>query len=726
MLRICTLFALAMALIGSQAAVAQDAIEEIVVTAQKREQNILDVPVAVSAISGEALEAAQVEEFSELTRVSPSLTMSDNGNQNERVITIRGVGTFSFSTAIEPTVSVVVDDVALLRSGQAFGQLADIERVEILRGPQGTLFGRNASAGVINIVTSRPSDELSGYVDGTFTDDNETRFAGMLSGPLGEHSGFRLNAFYYDRDGYISNLENGTTLNANESYGFRGKYRYESGPLDLTLIADYSESESNGPALLLRDVLEGSTPANGGPPYDIDGIGVNPGPGNTNVRINDDPVSDTDSLLFAARLNYDLGFATLTSVTSYQEWNYYWEVDVDDTASPTLFQYGPYDSNQFAQEFRLTSPGGEAFEYQFGLYYADGETDRQFTRDAPPFLAFLQQNWDSTATTESLAAFTQLSYSFSDATKLTGGLRINREEIGVWFSDGRSDPAAVYSGDDSETAVTGKLSLQHDIGESAMIFGTVATGYKGQGYDISSGFDQARADTPVRSESSINYEAGLKGQTSGGLAAYSAVVFLTDYDDFQAQGISDPEAAVPDFALLNVGKLRTKGIELEGVIYPADGLSFSGSAAFIDATVEEFPDAPCYSGQTEAEGCVNGAQDLAGQDLANSPDLKFNVAMSYERPVFSDFDGFLNVNYVWQDDVNYDLSNSPNSIQEAFGIANVNFGIRNETFQITAFVNNLFDEAYSSSIRRETAEVSFQNVPRDYTRYFGIRLKAGF
>lgn len=726
--------------VGAIPAYAQDNAENetaadngaIIVTAQKREQDILEVPVAVAAFTSEILDNAQVDEFSDLVRVSPSLSIRGDGNANQQTVAIRGIGTVSFSTSAEPTVSVVVDNVALLQPGQAFGNLADVSRVEVLRGPQGTLFGKNASAGVVNIVTAEPTGYLSGYIEGTATTDDEYRVAAMLSGPITDEMSFRLNAYGFDREGYLNNLTTGDDYGAEDGFGLRGKLIYEEDGFDVALIADYSERNSNAGAPTFLLYTPGAVPVNGAPfPRDLDGI--TPGPGNPNLRQDGEPVNDTEQLLLSAEFNVDVGSATLTSITSYQTWDLFFAADVDETADPTLFQFGPYSANQFAQELRLTSASGNPFEYQVGLYYADGQTDRAFTRNAPPFLGFLRQNWDSTATTESLAAFAQLGYNFSEDTKLTVGGRVNREEIGVEFADNRPGVMTVFSGDASDTAVTWRASLQHFVADDIMLFGSVATGYKGQAYDISSGFNQQRVDNPVSNEDSISYELGVKGRSANGLASFSLVGFWTDYEDFQAQGIFDPGAPVPEFALVNVGDLRTRGIEFEGTVSPADGLDIFAAAAYIDATIQEYPDASCYAGQTAAEGCVGGIQDLAGADLPNSPDFKFNVGASYETPITNDYAFFLNANYAWQDDTQYGLANSPRSIQPAYGIANVSAGFRgldNENMELTLFVNNLFDKAYSTFIIDDsesyTAPVLTQQVPRNYSRYAGIRLRLGF
>jgi iron complex outermembrane receptor protein len=199
------------------------ALGDIVVTAQRREQNLQDIPVAVTAITADQLEARGVANVTDVVRVSPSLTITENTNATGSSINLRGIGTFSFSIGIEPSVAIVVDDVALLQQAQAFSGLTDIARLEVLRGPQGTLFGKNAAAGVINIVTQGPTSTLTGSVGAVATTDDQYRVEGMISGPLADNVGFRLNAFYDDRDGYIRNLNTGNKLNGERSYGVRGR-----------------------------------------------------------------------------------------------------------------------------------------------------------------------------------------------------------------------------------------------------------------------------------------------------------------------------------------------------------------------------------------------------------------------------------------------------------------------------------------------------------------------
>ncbi len=708
----------------------------IIVTAQKREQSVLDVPVAVSAIGEDTLEAAQVNDFADLTSVAPSLTITGSGNKNQNVVSLRGIGTSSFSTAVEPSVLVVVDDVALLQPGQAFGNLTDLARVEVLRGPQGTLFGKNASAGVINIATKDPTAYFTGYAQATATTDEEYRFDAMLSGPISDGVGFRLNGYYSDYEGYLTNLTNDSTLGAEETWGIRGKLNADLGAIELGFIADYSESSGNGGIDTYRrlDQVDGNgNPINQG--FDL--TGVRPGPENRTVTINDENVNDTDQLLLAGKADWDLGFATLSSVSSYQSWNYYAENDQDFTSQPTIFQMSPYAAEQFSQELRLTSPTSGVFDYMVGLYFSEGSTDRSFERETAPFLAFLRQDWESEASTTSYAAFAQLGYDITPSTLLTGGARINREEISVRFVDNRSTPATVYEGDTGETAVTWRLALQQFIGDDLMAFGSVSTGYKGQAYDISSGFDQRRADNPIESEDSINYELGLSGRYLGGTGQFQLVAFWSEYDNFQAQGINN-SLVIPQFELTNVGKLRTRGIEFETSIQPTEGLTLFGSAAYVDSTIREFPDAECYPEQTVAEGCVfdpgigDFTQDLAGKPLNNSPDFKFNVGFDFETPVSQGANFFVNGNYTWQDDVNFALTTNPRTVQPADGRANLAVGVgsMNDKWRVSLFVNNLFDQDYVTRIIDDTGRddpfILLQQVPRNAERFGGIRLRLGF
>lgn len=737
------LMSVAIAFSSSSYAQDADATEEassddnvIIVSAQKRDQNILDVPAAISAVGQDVLQAAQVDRFTELTAISPSLTITTSGNRNQNPIFLRGIGTFSFSTAAEPAVLVMIDDVPLLLPGQALSNFADVARIEVLRGPQGTLFGKSASAGVISIVSQAPANELTGFVEASLTDDEEFRVQGVISGPVDENGGFRISSFYNNFDGFLRNTFTGNMIGQEESWGLRGRFDYEVGRAQIQLTADYSEFFDNGGDNTFRQVTRtraDGTPAN----RQLDLTGITPGPTNRRLRINDEAVNDSKQLLLSSRFSLDLDFATLTSITSYQSWKYRAQNDQDLQPIRDSFQDSVYDTRTVTQELRLTSPTDGDFDYILGVYIADGDTDRSFVRLAPNTPP-LRQNWDSNASVRNYAAFAQLGYDISPKTLVSLGARLNYEKIDVFFQDNRTAIPGIFRGSDSDTAFTGKLSLQHFFDSGIMAFASVATGYKGQAYDISSGFNQRRADNPIRSESSVAYEIGLKGDALDGKAQFQLVGFWVDYDDFQAQGINN-ELIVPQFELVNVGKLRTRGIELETSIRPTDGLTVFASGAYVDAQIKEFSGANCYFGQTVAQGCVRNpasglfSQDLAGKQLNNSPDFKFNVGLIYEKPIFGDVELVLNGNYTWQSGVNFDIGNNPRTKQPAYGLANASIGLQGDdkNWQVSLFVNNLFDQDYVTQIIDDTSTrvdpfILLQQIPRNASRFFGIRARFGF
>ncbi|MDC8831870.1 TonB-dependent receptor [Alteromonas gilva] len=722
-------------------------LEVIEVTAQKRVQSKMDVPLAVSVLGASDLERLDVNNFNDVTRVSPSLTMSQGDTPAGSVIRMRGIGTAAFSIGAEPSVSVVVDEVPLIRTAQAFGNLVDIQRIEVLRGPQGTLFGKNASAGVVSITTKNPAYEFEGDVQVGITDDDEKKAQISLSDAINDDAGYRINAYVKDRDGFIENIADGSDLNGEEGYGFRGKLVWNMTPdLQATFIGDTSHNESS----------TGITWSEGDEA--VTGEGITASEDNRKVKY-DSPVGFTaDQDMFVLKLDYMMPNHTLTSVTSYQKYDLLGVVDVDQSDTPIednpflnpLGLTGPRvesisgeSSDAVSQEIRLSADNVDGFEYMVGLFYMDASTDRSYDRGA---LRFLLADWDATASTESFALFGQATYEFTNKTAIDIGLRANREKISASFTNRYANGwqnimPETYSGDDSENAVTGKVALRHNLSDEQMVFGSVSTGYKGQAYDISTGFNQTKADNPVNSETSVSYELGIKGFALDRKLSYEVIGFFSDFDDYQAQAGLLDENDAPVFRLTNVGQLRTKGIETDLSYQATRDLRFNASIAYIDATIVSFKNADCYDFQTAEQGCNIGqgpggidVQDLSGEDLNNSPDLKYNLGVAYETDVSSqNFSFFAQANYQWQDDINYDLLGNPVNFQEAYGIANMSLGIigAEDKYKLTFYVNNLFDQNYSMgysdySARFEGATAVGKQWNRNAMRYMGINFSYSF
>lgn len=730
---------------------ANQSLEEIIVTAQKREQSLQDVPVAVTAITADTLTSRNVSTVTDLPRLAPSLTVTESNTPANNSIILRGIGTFAFSVGVEPSVAVIVDDVALLQQSQAFSGLSDIARIEVLRGPQGTLFGRAAAAGAINIVSQTPTDDFTGSAGGTLTTDGQYRGEAVLSGPLAPGVKFRVNGFYDWYDGNIRNLENNRMLNHRETYGVRGRLAIEpASTLKIDLIGAYSIDNTNGTIRPFVVVPAGATIV--GTPLAPYFAGITPGIGNRAIRVDVEPYNRTKQFVGSGRATLDLGGVDLTAVTSYQDWRFTFLEDFDMTTVPILGSPkgisagGPFHARQFTQELRLSSKGRRTLDYVVGLYYSNGRTYRAFDRQ-PVFLA----KWRGNSGVESMAAFTQATLNLGTGTHIDGGLRFNRQIIDVAFLNQitpATPPAnnatclSECTGKDSDNAVTGKIALRQDLARSVMAYASFATGYKGSGFDVSTGFTPARAAAPVHPEKSHAYEVGLKSRFLDNRVQLNIAGFWTDYKDYQAQsGVQQPDGTFNP-VLNNVGRLRTRGVEIEASAKPTPALRIDGALSYTDAKVRSYPNAPCFAGQTAAQGCIDldGAgpgtttgQDLSGARLSNAPKVKWNIGATYDIELPSmPFNAFVQADFNYQSKVNFDLSNNPATVQPGYGILNASFGIRpsgSRGMSVAVFVNNVFDKHYAAALFPTvgtTTGTLAGVLPRQADRYAGLRVRYGF
>jgi iron complex outermembrane receptor protein len=367
-------------------------IEEIVVTATKREENVQDVPVAVSVLSSETIANSHAVGMEGLQSLIPSVSFRKGNTTRNSTVTVRGIGTISFSTAAEPSVATVVDGVVLGRSGQAFGDLYDIERLEVLRGPQGTLFGKNASAGVVNITTKRPSDELEGTVDLSFFQDNETRIKGRVSGPFSDNARGSLTLFKGDFDGYIRNVYTNEMTSGYDRSGVRAMLEYE--PTDtVSVLFIYEDYDADDECCADIEALpSGRNPASEAAP---NSQGVVNGVADIDLdqrQIDHDLVNITldSTTAYSVQVDADIGRdLTLTSITARRTWENTEIREGDftsiagDSDQPVfgvpfqLHDVGPQEWRQVSQELRLASPGGETFNWQVGLFYWNIDSELQ-------------------------------------------------------------------------------------------------------------------------------------------------------------------------------------------------------------------------------------------------------------------------------------------------------------------------------------------------------------
>jgi iron complex outermembrane receptor protein len=729
-------------------AAATDQLEEIVVTAQKRAENSQTVPVSMTVIRPSELIDAGVHNLQDLPSVAPSLGVSAGGNGQNSSIEIRGVGAFSFSYLTEPDVAIIIDDVPVSSQSQAFSNLSDIAQIEVLRGPQTTLFGKSASAGVINITTKAPTNVLSGEISTAFTTDSQQTVSGSLSGPITDTLSFRVTGATDDFQGNSQNVYDGKWTNGEDVTTVRAKLRWTP-TSDLTVDATGSYMNATGSLGLVPVPV--SVPATA--TWSGAGTVASAFSGLTVSRSNSSIANDTDPALNyniksgSLKAAYDLGAATLVSVTGYSDYNTYNRNDFDFTPlnvigaltkgaqNGGLSQVATEETTQFTQELRLVSAPGP-FRYVTGLWYAFKHDD-YYTLRGPLFPGLGTHTFANYAYTDSstqYAAYGQSEWDILDNVTLIGGLRANDERIA--YNDDNFYKNYLLNGSHSHFVVTGKAGIEYKPIENINLFASYTSGYKGETFDITSSFTPALAAAgPVKPETSTSYEVGVKSQFFDKHLTLNLTAFTTDYTNFQAQTI------VPGlgngFFLANVGSLRTRGLELDGRARISPELSVNFGGNYLNAVITSYPDGQCYYTQTAAQGCITGPSgafwNLAGKTLPNAPKFKGNIDLAYNNKIpGTDLESVVTGAVRYQSSVNYSLSPDPMTIQPGFAIVNMSVGVQSTEgtlWKASIFVNNLFDQHYYAGLSDNsgfTAANTFGFVPRDFRRYGGIRASYEF
>ena len=515
---------------------------EIIVTAQKRSQNIQDVPVAVSVISGAALEAQGGINIENAQYLVPSLNFRKSGSALNQSLYLRGVGTTTFSIGGEPSVGTVLDGVVLARSGEAFSDLVDIERIEVLRGPQGTLFGKNASAGVINIVSRRPSDTFGASVEGGFFFGNgqEYRVRGGVDAPLSEKVGARVTGFYSKWDGNIRNETLGRRVNGYERYGFRGIV--EAKPNDyvtLTLIGDWRKSNDDCCAEVIGSPARNADNSTYATFSARAATALPPLLGDKSRRIRQNLLTQSLEkawgVSFQADIESDDG-PTVTSITAYRKYDSNEIRDGDFLDRPYVgiaqsHDFGPQTGKTFTQELRLTSPTGQFLEYVAGLYYYNASQERTFTRaniacsastlpvqgvltpcsSAPgaSTITFPLGTANFGTTFKNMAAFGQATFNFSDNFRAIAGLRYTHDQLNGFHI--RTNPVAGAANANFDQGVYNEYIRQINLGATPAAAQTAAV--------LASNGQPFRQKT---TNNNISGKAGLQYDFSEDVMAYAS------------------------------------------------------------------------------------------------------------------------------------------------------------------------------------------------------------
>lgn len=730
---------------GRALGAADPVIEEVIVTAQKRAENAQYVPIAVSVVSGASLQQIDALSIADLGALVPSVTFNVGRELRDSSIRIRGIGTDVFAAGIEASVSTVIDGVVLAQQGSFFNDLGDLQRVEVLRGPQGTLFGKNSSAGAIAIVTRNPNFErLESSLQVLGAANGEYRVNGVISAPLSPTTAFRLAAFYRQNDGLVQDVFTGETYNDAAAYGFRGKLQWRPGEsIDLLLNIDAQRFDSNCCALPVR--AASTNPI-------VPRTGIAAGPLNDLVALGGSHVfAKQENYGAALTANIGLGKYVLTYIGGAREWTAAGDFDIDQTpARIVTSNFNTNDAKQLSHELRLASPVFGRADYVLGLFYFHTDVqqmlDRRGTRlnlitginpdgtvQAPPGseLALVH---DTTIDTRNISAYGQLNIRPVDRLTLTAGARFIAERQQLDFVRPLPSPffglqafgpvAAEYS----DQATIAKLAVRFDWTDDFGSYVSYSTGYKGEGVFNSPALTPAiLAAQPLDPETSQLWEIGLRSQWLQHRLTLNLTGFRTKFEDYQQQAF-DRTSNI--FVVTNAGDVHTNGVELELAYAPSARLSIAGGLTYLDAGYD-FDTGPCYSGQTAALGCVGGRQDLRSGAFVNAPDLRYTLLARYTQPLAGASQLYVQVNYRWQDDVQFAYDQDPRFIQRAYGIADFKLGasFADGRYEASAFVRNAFDQQYVANVIAQGAAgggAIANAIPRDFHRYVGAELSLKF
>ncbi|WP_198577476.1 TonB-dependent receptor [Caulobacter hibisci] len=587
-------------------------VDEVKVTARYREESVTKVPVAISVVSGDAVAAKNLNNLQDIASTIPTVDFRTGASNKDRTVFIRGVGTITTSPGVEPSVSTVIDGVVLSRPGQTTLDLVELERIEVLRGPQGTLFGKNASAGVINIVSKNPGAEPHAFAEAAWYEGDEYRLKAGVSGPLIDGKlGASLSVLKSGWDGNVKNVTTGDTVNGYDRFGGRAKIvATPNDDLTLSFGLDFSRSDEDPPTGVFASSDRVAYPTNvvTANPLLVAALaasGVTAGANNTKTNADIRSFVNDRNAGASIQADWKLGDFTITSITGRRTWKNHQRQDFDQlavaTASiPTARDDGKVDFSQVSQELRITSPKGGLIDYVAGLYYLKADTDEVYRRDLTRIVSGAAVSDYGIArygtTSENYALFGEGNINFTPKFRAILGARAIRDKLS-YYHDRQATTAVALTGiRPNHTSASslekdgwsGRAGLQYDLAETVNVYATYSRGYKGPAYNTYFNM-QAIDEISLKPETSDSYEAGIKGTALGGRFVGALAIFKTDYENYQAN-FTDVTGTPPAIIsrLINAGSVSSQGVEGDFTLRPAQGLKLGFSFAYTDATVEHF------------------------------------------------------------------------------------------------------------------------------------------
>lgn len=683
---------------------------DIVVTAQKRAQSILDVPIAMSAFSSDRLEKSEITELGSLQTLIPNFQVSDN--VSVRTIYIRGVGGGGRTVAFDTRTGVYLDGVYIGQPMAADAVLTNLERVEVLKGPQGYLYGQNTVSGAVNLVTRPPSDKLEAKAIVSYGNKDAQKLIGSVNLPLTDTLFLRVGGSYQHRDGFIYNTTQNRYVDDINNAGGRVQLRYvPSSTLTVDLSGDFSSQLSHK--------------VNGEARTNTFNTGLPTAPADQPFVVDDDfPERDVNRNwgvgLIVAK---DLGWGTVTATTGYRNAYRNWNVDLDHSAADfAIFHY--YDQYQtISQELRLNGKSGK-FTYVAGLFYfkniASNDRNLEYTSQAPLLgvTAYSKIRTNPSVNNDSYAAFGALDWEFIPGVTLNTGLRFNHDvkRLTINQTSDLGPPItniAVINGfhdAEVENSLSPTVGVTWKPGKDTMLYAKYARGVKSGGFNADYlTTDRLAGNLHLNAETVDSFEGGVKVRTADRLLTVSGDVFYTKYSNYQvSQFRIVPNSSPPsiELALTNAGKVETWGPELSAVLAPIKGLSIDVEVAWLHAKYASFPD-----------GGGLGV-DYSGHQVEYAPKFTSSVTVDYEHPVTLRYAGFGHVTVSHHSSQYSDTSNAPAFFQQGYTLVDTRVGVRTDDgkWELAGYANNLFNKLYDLGTAADAFTTIFgkYGTPRTY------------
>ncbi len=732
-------------------------------TAQRRSESIQRVPVSLTAVNADTLRSQQINDLSQISRAAPSLQIGQDST-----FAVRGIGTLAFASTIDSSVAVSVDDVNLGRPALNAPQFLDLERVEVLNGPQGLLFGKNASAGLLNVVTVKPKlNTRESITDVEFDSRDKPGANGSAPGvivrqtlniPLSPIAALRLNALYSYIEPpvtYVGRSPAGTRNDFDrKSLQLKGKLLIApSDDLSIYLIGDYNKLSGAG-GIFTTTYLQTAPDSVNLPALAADGIT----PGKDNFLFGGDGGYWRDLKVGGAQATVRYQLANGMEISNLAAWRFYdlnQQLDIDAlSANGANTNRTISDYNQFSNEFRVALPAGNRLSGQVGLYAFRSTLHQDsllggnnylpsFIAAGFPFcvgavavagarppacsvsnLFFLGSDRVYTLNTTSLAGFGQITYALTDQLKLIAGGRVTHDKIDINLLQGRFNYFVPLGGPSTQVAQTykntdfsWKLGAQYHATPTLMLYGFYGRGYKGPGFN-----DQAvtpGGSLVILPERSHTGEIGIKSSFLDRHLTLNVSAFTTSFDNLQVQSF---DTNLQTFVISNAAKARTKGIEVAMTALPFTGLTINGGFSLLSSKFVSFRGVQCYPTQT-TRGCSATVNrfDASGDTLPVAPKFTSTLAATYEFATGGKVVPFVRGDWYHRSSIHYGLSGAPLQVFHPVDIFGASLGAQiGEAVRVSVFCKNCTNEHVPTSIGTDAGDASARPPRLTYNQSFNL------